>query len=168
MAGASKRMSVGFSAAGNDEEGAATLSTSFYTSGNRVSDRVRSVTFQLMNMMTENKKVTTLSKLIDLVLVLADWLQVVAILLSPTFAWDEDRFSWVDNISLFSFLIPRRTPAVFNTGMLVYPGGVMKELDCLSLLLIIDAWWKLCFMQGIFLSLQLRGRLFSVCGKTSC
>jgi hypothetical protein len=68
--------------------------------------------------MTENKKVGTWTKVAEVLLLIADWLQVVAILLAPVYAWDEETFSWVKSISLSSLLLPQRTPTVFNLGKL--------------------------------------------------
>ena len=105
---------MGASVIGHDDEEAEELSTAFLTSGNGLIARARSVTFQLLNMMTENKKVTTWTKVVDILLIVVDWIQVVAILVSPVFGWDETRFSWIDSVSFTNLVLPDETPAVFN------------------------------------------------------
>eukprot|EP01138_Halocafeteria_seosinensis_P012678 gb/GECG01012954.1/.p1 GENE.gb/GECG01012954.1/~~gb/GECG01012954.1/.p1 ORF type:complete len:1762 (+),score=243.47 gb/GECG01012954.1/:1-5286(+) len=118
----SKRLSAGMPSAVDEEDEETTLSTAYYLSGTRIVDRIRSVSFQLLNLMTENKKVSTWTKVAEVLLLVADWLQVVAILLAPVYAWDEETFSWVNSVSLSELLLPQRTQAVFNLGYILAIG----------------------------------------------
>lgn len=100
----------------DDENDVSTLSTLYYTSGHGVIDRVRGVTFQILNAMLENRRVTDGVVLGSVLLVVVDWLQVLSVLLTPTFAWDEDLVSWRKAISIEEYILSSETFAAFNTG----------------------------------------------------
>eukprot|EP01138_Halocafeteria_seosinensis_P008226 gb/GECG01008407.1/.p1 GENE.gb/GECG01008407.1/~~gb/GECG01008407.1/.p1 ORF type:complete len:1702 (+),score=231.44 gb/GECG01008407.1/:1-5106(+) len=119
-------------------EDEASLSAELHISGNRLKDRVKCVVFRLLKLMTENQKVTTLSKITEVILLVIDWLQVVQLLVAPDFGWHEDSFQWVGKVSILRLLLPGQNATSFNIAY-----GISLVITWMSLLDAFYVSWEL-------------------------
>eukprot|EP01138_Halocafeteria_seosinensis_P000280 gb/GECG01000288.1/.p1 GENE.gb/GECG01000288.1/~~gb/GECG01000288.1/.p1 ORF type:complete len:164 (+),score=18.28 gb/GECG01000288.1/:1-492(+) len=131
---------------GLENEVSLSADLSLPSSGNNWKDRVLYVVFRLLKLMTENQKVNSTSKLLEVILLVLDWAQVVQLLVSPVFGWHEETFGWASNISVVSIILPPNSPTAF---VIAYAGVLV--VAWLSLLNAIYVGWDILVCEG-FLS----------------
>eukprot|EP01138_Halocafeteria_seosinensis_P000279 gb/GECG01000287.1/.p1 GENE.gb/GECG01000287.1/~~gb/GECG01000287.1/.p1 ORF type:complete len:839 (+),score=87.28 gb/GECG01000287.1/:1-2517(+) len=123
---------------GLENEVSLSADLSLPSSGNNWKDRVLYVVFRLLKLMTENQKVNSTSKLLEVILLVLDWAQVVQLLVSPVFGWHEETFGWASNISVVSIILPPNSPTAF---VIAYAGVLV--VAWLSLLNAIYVGWDI-------------------------